>query len=97
MEKILTISAALRSERIRTAKKIHQCESFIKLAVCVKNLNNLSGHKNFVAFECDEYGVVEEHSSKEWQKLFSLKRRGELVIISVPKQYVMANVIQGYQ
>lgn len=91
--KVFTISAALRSEKVRTAKKIHQCESFINLTIGVKNVNNLSGHKDFIAFECDEYGVIEERSSKGWQKVFSLKKRGEFEIISVPKRYIMANII----
>ena len=97
MKKILTISAALRSEKVRDAKRNHQCESFIKLAICVENFNNLSGHNDFVAFECDEYGVVEEHSSKGWSKVFTLKKRGNLEVISIPRKYVMSNVMQGFQ
>ena len=97
MEKILTISAALRSEKIRDATKNHQCESFIKLAICVENLNNLSAHNDFVAFECDEYGVVEEHSSKGWSKVFTLKKRGNFEIISIPRKYIMSNVIPDFQ
>ena len=97
MEKILTISATLRSEQVYTAKKVDQSENSIELAIYVKNLCKLSSHMNYITFECDEYGVVEDHSSKGWQKKFSLKKKERAVKISVPKKYVMANIIPGYK
>lgn len=93
MKKVFVISAALRSERVRTAKKIHQRESFVKLAICVENPYNLRGHNDSIRFECDEYGVIEDSSSKGWQKVFSLGKKGNLDVISVPKRYIMANII----
>ena len=97
MEEVLTISATLRSEQVYTAKKVDQSENSIDLAIYVKNRCNLSSHSRYITFECDEYGVVDEHSSKGWQKKFSLKKKGRVVKISVPKKYVMANIIPGYK
>ena len=97
MEGILTISATLRSEQVYTAKKVDQSENSIDLAIYVKNCCSLSSKMDCITFECDEYHVVDEHSSKRWKKKFSLKKKGRSVKISVPKKYVMANIISGYK
>ena len=93
-----SIGAALRSEKTKTAKRINQCGSFIKLAIAAEWLENLRTDegKNIISFDCDEFGVVEEHSSKGWEKLFSQKKHGKCVVINVPDKYILGPTIPGY-
>jgi len=98
MQVVFSIGAALRSEKVKTAKRINQCGSFIKLAIIAEGLENLRTDegKNLISFDCDEFGIVEEHSSKEWEKLFSYKKTGKCVIINLPERYVLGPTIPGY-
>lgn len=94
-----SIGAALRSEKTKTAKRINQCESFIKLAIVAEGLENnprTDEQRNLVSFECDEFGIVEEYSSKGWEKLFPYKKEGKCVIITLPDKYIIGPVIPGY-
>lgn len=93
-----SIGAALRSEKTKTAKRINQCGSFIKLAIAAEGLENVRTDegRNIVSFDCDEFGVVEEYSSKEWAKLFPYKKEGKCVIITLPDKYIIGPVIPGY-
>ena len=93
-----SIGAALRSEKTKTAKRINQCGSFIKLAIAAEGLENLRTDegRNIISFDCDEFGVVEEHSSKGWEKLFSQKKQGKCVVINVPDKYILGPTIPGY-
>jgi len=95
---VFSIGAALRSEKIKTARRINQCGSFIKLAIAADGLKNFKTdeQRNLVSFECDEFGVVEEHSSKEWEKLFPYKKEGRCVSITLPDKYIVGPVIPGY-
>lgn len=99
MESVFTIGAALRVERVKTAKRINQCGSFIKLAIAAEGLTNLRTDecRNIISFNCDQFGVVEEHSSKEWEKLFVRKRDGKSVIINVPQNYILGPAILDHQ
>ena len=99
MEVVFSIGAALRSEKVKTAKRINQCGSFIKLAIVAEGLENprTDERKNIVSFDCDEFGVVEESSSKELEKLFPYKRNGKTVVINVPENYILGPIILGYQ
>ena len=98
MATVFSIGAALRSEKVKTAKRINQCASFIKLAIAAEGLENprTDEQRNLVSFECDEFGVVEEHSSKGWEKLFPYKKDGKCVIITLPDKYIIGPVIPGY-
>jgi hypothetical protein len=93
-----SIGAALRSEKIKTAKRINQCGSFIKLAISAEGLENFRTDegRNIVSFDCDGFKIVEEHSSKEWAKLFLHKVEGKCVIITLPDKYIVGPVIPGY-
>ena len=94
-----SIGAALRSEKTKTAKRINQCGSFIKLAIAAEGLENLRTDegKNIISFDCNEFGVVEEHSTKGWENLFSCKKDGKTVIINVSQEYILGPLIPGYQ
>ena len=98
MQVVFSIGAALRSEKVKTAKRINQCGSFIKLAIIAEGLENLRTDegRNLISFDCDEFGVVEEHSSKEWEKLFPYKKTGKCVIINLPEKYILGPTIPGY-
>jgi hypothetical protein len=95
---VFSVGAALRSEKTRTAKRINQCGSFVKLAIVAKGLDNYRTDegRNIISFDCDEFGVVEEHSSKEWEKLFSQKKQGKSVVINVSEEYILGPIIPGY-
>ena len=97
---VFSIGAALRAEKAKTAKRINQCGSFIKLAIAAEGLTNLRTDecRNIISFDCDEFGVVEEeHSSKGWENLFSCKKDGKTVIINVSQEYILGPAIPGYQ
>ena len=96
-EVVFTIGAALRSEKKKTAKRINQCTSFIKLAILGENVQHLTTHGNIVTFECDSFGIVEEHSSKDWKKFFPYEKEKNKVIITLPECYVIGTPIPGYQ
>ena len=98
MKTVFSIGAALKSEKIKTAKRINQCGSFIKLAISAEGLKNFRTDegKNIVSFDCDEFEIMEGHSSKEWAKLFPHKKDGKCVIITLPDKYVVGPVIPGY-
>ena len=99
MKTVFSIGAALRSEKVKTAKRINQCGSFIKLAIAAEGLENLrtDERRNLISFDCDEFNVIEEHSSKEWEKLFSKKKQGKCVVINIPDKYILGPTIPGYQ
>lgn len=99
MEVVFSIGAALRSEKVKTAKRINQCGSFIKLAIVAEGLENprTDEGKNIVSFDCDRFGVVEDCSSKEWKRLFPYKRNGKTVVINVSENYILGPMIPGYQ
>ena len=98
MTTVFSIGAALRSEKIKTAKRVNQCGSFIKLAIAAEGLENFrtDESKNIVSFDCDKFGIVEEHSSKEWKKLFPHKKEGKCVVITLPEKYIVGPIIPGY-
>ena len=99
MRTVFSIGAALRSEKIKTAKRINQCGSFIKLAIAAEGLKNprTDEQRNIISFDCNEFGVVEEHSSKGWENLFSCKKDGKTVIINVSQEYILGPLVPGYQ
>jgi hypothetical protein len=98
MKVVFSVGAALRSEKIKTAKRINQCGSFIKLAIAAEGLENFRTDegKSIVSFDCDEFEIVEGHSSKEWAKLFPHKQEGKCVVITLPDKYIIGPVIPGY-
>ena len=98
MEIVFSIGAALRSERVKTAKRIDQCESLIKLAVAADGLENLrvDEGRNIISFDCENFEVDENQSSKDWKNLFPHRRDGKGVIINVPDKYVVGQPIRGY-
>ena len=61
MKVVFSVGAALRSEKIKTAKRINQCGSFIKLAIAAEGLENFRTDegKNIVSFDCDEFEIVD--------------------------------------
>ncbi len=95
---VFSVGAALRAEKTKTARRINQCGSFIKLAIAAEGLENLRTDKrrNIISFNCDEFCVVEEHSSKGWEKIFSQKKHGKTVVINVPDKYILGPTIPGY-
>lgn len=99
MQVVFSIGAALRSEKVKTAKRINQCGSFIKLAIIADGLENLRTDegRNIVSFDCDEFGIVDDHSSNGWKNLFPYKKNGKSVIINVPDKYIVGPTIPGYQ
>lgn len=98
MKTVFSIGAALRSEKIRTAKRINQCKSFIKLAILADGLENprTDETRNIVSFDCDGFEIVEGYSSKEWANLFSQKKHGKCIIITLPEKYILGPTIPGY-
>ena len=98
MATLFSIGAALKSEKIKPAKRINQCGSFIKLAIAVEGLENFipDEGKNMISFDCDEFGIVEEHSSKGWKDLFPYRKNGKCVVITLPDKYIMGPTIPGY-
>ena len=98
MEIVFSIGAALRSERVKTAKRINQCGSFVKLAVAADGLKNLwvDEGRNIISFDCENFEFDERESSKNWKKLFPHKRDGKCVVINVPDKYVVGRPIRGY-
>ena len=98
MEIVFSIGAALRSERVKTAKRIDQCESLIKLAVAADGLENLrvDEGRNIISFDCEKFEVDEKESSKNWKELFPHERNGKCVVINVPGEYIVGQPIRGY-
>ena len=98
MQVVFSIGAALRSEKVKTAKRINQCGSFIKLAIIADGLENLrvDEGRNIISFDCETFEVKERQSSKDWKKLFPHKRDGKCVVINVPDKYVVGQPIRGY-
>lgn len=98
MRTVFSIGAALRSEKTKTAKRINQCKSFIKLAIVAEGLEDCRTDegRNIISFVCDEFEVDKEYSSKNYEELFPCKKEGKLVIINVPACYIVGPVIPGY-
>jgi hypothetical protein len=98
MRTVFSIGAALRSEKTKTAKRINQCKSFIKLAIVAEGLEDCRTDegRNIISFVCDEFEVVKKHSSKNYEELFPYKKNGRSVVINVPASYVLGPVIPGY-
>ena len=99
MEVVFSIGTALRSEKVKTAKRINQCGSFIKLAIVAEGLENprTDEGKNIISFDCDEFKIDEKGSSKNWENLFPYKKNGKCVVINVPGNYILGPMIPGYQ
>jgi len=98
MKTVFSIGAALRSEKISAAKRINQCKSFVKLVISAEELENsrTDETRNIVSFDCDEFEIIEGHSSKGWEKLFSQKKNGKCVIINISEKYILGPTILGY-
>jgi len=91
---IFSIGAALRSERIKTARRINQCESYKKLAICMENISEPTIHGNIITFECDDdFQIEKNYTSKGYEKVFPYKKQGNRVIISVPDSYILSKPI----
>ena len=98
MKVVFSVGAALKSEKIKPAKRFNQSVSFVKLAIVVEGLDKFRTDKenNLVSFECDEFEIVEEHSSKGWKDLFPYRGDGKTVVINVPDKYILGSAIPGY-
>ena len=98
VETVFSIGAALRSERVKTAKRINQCGSFVKLAIVAEGLEDCRTDegRNIISFSCDKFEVVKEQSSKNYEELFPYRKKGKTVVINVPASYVLGPVIPGY-
>ena len=81
MEVIITIGAALRSEKTKKACRINQCSSFTKLALKVKDLQNHEA----------------ENSSPNWSDVINYTVDGDLVKFTASKGYIFGPIIPGYQ
>jgi hypothetical protein len=91
---IFSIGAALRSERIKTARRINQCESFVKIAILTENISEPTVHGNIITFECDDdFQIEKNYTSKGYEKVFPYKKQGNRVIISVPDSYILSKPI----
>ena len=99
MEVKITISAALRSEKTKKACRINQCDSFTNLCMSVDELENATVHTGdeVASFKCKSFGIVAEHSSTNWDKVFSYEVEDNLVKVNVKDHYVMGPIIPGYQ
>ena len=98
MQTVFSIGAALRSEKTKTAKRINQCKSFIKLAIVAEGLEDCRTDegRNIISFVCDKFEVDKEYSSKNYEELFPYKKNGRSVVINVPASYIVGPVIPGY-
>ena len=91
---IFSIGAALRSERTKTARRINQCDSYKKLAICMDNISEPTVHGNIITFECeDDFQIVKGYTSDGYEKVFPHKKQGNRVIISVPGTYILSKPI----
>lgn len=91
---VFSIGAALRSERIKTARRINQCESFVKISIFTKNISEPTIHGNIITFECDDdFQIDKNHTSKGYEKVFPYKKQGNRVIITVPDGYIVSRPI----
>lgn len=98
MKVVFSVGAALRSEKTKTAKRINQCKSFIKLAIVAEGLEDCrtDESRHIVSFQCDELEVLDGRSSKNWETVFHLERDGRKVVVSIPSNYIFAPTIPGY-
>ena len=98
MEVIITFTAALSKEMISEARRINQCKSFAKLCFRVEDIDSHGVHDNKVgSFSCESFGVVNEHSSSNWDKVFSYEVVDNLVKVTVADGYKLGPIIPGYQ
>lgn len=98
MEVVFSVGAALRSEKVKTAKRIDLCKSFQKLAFLAAGVENVrtDESRHIVSFECDKFEIEDNHSSKNWETVFHLEKDGRTVIVKIPNNYIFAPVIPGY-
>ena len=96
MKTLFIIYAALRSEKIETAKWVNRCSSLIQLAVVATGLENLRTDEmgNIVSFDCDRFKVVKEHSSKNYKELFPYEKKGKTVVIKVSLSYILGPILR---
>jgi hypothetical protein len=98
MEVIITIGAALRSEKTKKACRINQCSSFTKLALKVKDLQNHAVHDDKTAsIKCSEFAIEVENSSPNWSDVINYTVDGDLVKFTAAKGYIFGPIIPGYQ
>ena len=98
MEVIITVSAAQTKEMKKNALRINQCKSFVKLAFRVDDIESHGVHNNNIAsFKCASFAIDAEHSSTNWDKIFSYEVDGDLVKVKVVEGYTLSPIIPGYQ
>ncbi len=98
MEVTITFTAALAKEIIKDARRINQCDSFTKLCFTVEDLNSSGVHNDKVgSFSCKSFGINNEHTSTNWDKVFSYVVEDNLVKVTVAEGYKLGPIVPGYQ
>ena len=97
MRTIFTVSAADSKEKVRTAKKIHQMESFTKICIIAEDSETpITPGDRVVTFKCKSFAIDPEHSSTNHGDIFKTEIDGENVVIRIPENYFLGRIIAGH-
>lgn len=88
MEKAFTLGAALRAEKVQKACKINQCDSFREVCIVVESDSEPCIHgKTLASVKGKSFRIAEDHSSQDWNTVFSVRQQGDRVVITVNNHY----------